>query len=230
MFTDATGDKKPETRNENLETRNQKLETRNKKLETKRVLIKDDVIEKIKSGEITILFRRWARPAAKAGGSQMTQGGVIGIDSVDVVTEDEITELDAREAGYGTKENLLDKLGYRDDPIYRLRVFFAGEDPRIALRENDDLSDSELNEIITKLEKLDKNSKRGDWTQQYLQVIQDMPNTHSSLLADYLGLSIPEFKPWVRKLKALGLTESLHPGYRLSPRGEKVLKAMVARG
>jgi hypothetical protein len=190
------------------------------------MLIKDDVIEKIKAGEITLLFRRWSRPGAKAGGSQMTQGGVIGIDTVEVVTEDEITELDAREAGYGTKENLLDKLSYRDDPIYRIRVHFAGEDPRIALREKDDLSASELDEVIAKLDKLDQNSKRGPWTQAYLEVIKDMPNTHSSLLADYLGLSVPEFKPWVRKLKALGLTESLHPGYRLSPRGEKVLAAL----
>jgi hypothetical protein len=190
------------------------------------MLIKDDVIEKIKSGEITTLFRRWSRPGAKAGGSQMTQGGVIGIDSVDVVSEDEITELDAREPGYGTKENLLDKLNYRDDPIYRIRVFFKGEDPRIALRENAELGDNELHEIIAKLDKLDKNSKRGAWTQEYLQLIQDMPKTYSGLLADTLGISIPEFKPWVRKLKALGLTESLHPGYKLSPRGEKVLEAM----
>ena len=191
------------------------------------MLIKDDVIEKIKSGEITVLFRRWSRPGAKAGGSQMTQGGVIGIDSVEVVDEDDITELDAREAGYGTKENLLDKLSYRDDPIYRLRVFFQGADPRIALREN--LKDDDLEEVIAKLEKLDKNSKRGAWTQSYLQVIQDMPATYSGLLADYLGLSIPEFKPWVRKLKALGLTESLERGYRLSPRGERVLEVLRKR-
>jgi hypothetical protein len=190
------------------------------------MLIKDEVIEKIKTGEITTLFRRWSRPGAKAGGSQMTQGGVIGIDTVDVVTEDAITDLDAREAGYPSRDKLLSGLSYRDDPIYKIRVYFKGEDPRIALREDDDLSDADLAQIIAKLEQLDKNSKRGEWTQSYLQVIQDMPNTHSGLLADYLGLSIPEFKPWVRKLKALGLTESLHPGYQLSPRGEKVLEAL----
>ena len=190
------------------------------------MLIKDEVIEKIKSGEITTLFRRWSRPGAKAGGSQMTQGGVIGIDAVDVVMEDDITDLDAREAGYPSREKLLSGLSYRDDPIYRIRVFFKGEDPRIALREQADLGDDELSDVIAKLEKMDKTSKRGAWTQEYLQIIQDMPNTHSSLLADFLGLSVPEFKPWVRKLKALGLTESLHPGYKLSPRGEKVLSAL----
>lgn len=193
------------------------------------MLIKDDVIEKIKSGEITTLFRRWSRPGAKSGGSQMTQGGVVGIDSVEVVAESDVTDLDALEAGYLSRDKLLSGLSYRDDPIYKIRVYFKGADPRIALRKNDDLGDAELNEIIAKLDKLDKNSKRGDWTQAYLQVIQDMPNTHSSLLAGYLGLSVPEFKPWVRKLKAHGLTESLHPGYKLSPRGEKVLAALRER-
>ena len=60
----------------------------------------------------------------------------------------------------------------------------------------------------------------------YLQMIHDQPNTHASILAEQIGLTIPTFKPWVRKLKALGLTESLRPGYRLSPRGEKVLAAL----
>jgi hypothetical protein len=193
------------------------------------MLIKDDIIDKIKSGEITILFRRWSRPGAKAGGTQMTQGGVIGIDAVEVVSEDEITDGNAREAGYPSAADLVEHLNYRDDPIYRIQVHFAGEDPRKALRENDDLSSEELNEIIAKLEKLDAGSKRGPWTQQYLQLIQDMPNTYSGILADYLGIDIPSFKPWVRKLKALGLTESLSPGYRLSPRGEKVLATLRER-
>ena len=190
------------------------------------MLIKDDTIEKIKSGEITILFRRWKRPGAKSGGTQMTQGGVIAIDSVEVVSEDHVTDLDAREAGYASRDDLLSHLNYREDPIYRIRVHYAGEDPRIALRESDNLSEEELDAIIAKLAKMDASSKRGPWTQQYLQLIQDMPGTYSGLLADSLGLGIPQFKPWVRKLKALGLTESLSPGYRLSPRGENVLEAL----
>ncbi|MGD9562853.1 MAG: hypothetical protein AB7F88_11490 [Pyrinomonadaceae bacterium] len=190
------------------------------------MLIKDEILERIKSGEITILFRRWSRPGAKAGGTQMTQGGVIGIDSVDVVEPNDITEMEAREAGFPSVADLLAHLSYRDDPIYRIRIHFAGEDPRIALRENADLSETELNEVIVKLDKMDRTSKRGAWTRSYLEVILDMPGTYSGLLANYLGLSQAEFKPWVRKLKALGLTESLEVGYRLSPRGQKILKAL----
>ena len=191
------------------------------------MLIKDEVLEKIRTGEITVLFRRWSRPGAKAGGTQMTQGGVVGIESVAVVSEDEITDDDAVAAGYANRTDLIEHLNYREDPIYRVGVRWVGEDPRIAMREG--IDDSDIAEIIAKLDKMDQTSKRGAWTRSYLEVIQSMPATYSGLLANYLGLSQAEFKPWVRKLKALGLTESLEVGYRLSPRGEKVLKALEYR-
>lgn len=187
------------------------------------MLIKNVILERIRSGEITLIFRRWKRPGVKAGGTQMTQMGVLGIDSVAVVTEKQITEKDAKAAGYAAKKELLADLYDRDEDIYRIGVRWIGEDPRKELRINDKLSKAELNELIEKLKKLDQNSKRGNWTQAYLQMIHDQPNTHAQILAEQIGLTIPTFKPWVRKLKALGLTESLRPGYRLSPRGEKVL-------
>ena len=187
------------------------------------MLLTNKIIDEIKAGRITLLFRRWKRAGVKAGGTQMTQRGVIGIDTIDVVTEDEITDLEAREAGFASKDDLLANLYDRDEEIYRIRVYFVGDDPRKTLRENAKLSKKELDNIIAKLKKLDAGSKRGDWTQLYLQMIHDRPNTHARILAESIGLDIPTFKPWVRKLKALGLTESLRPGYRLSPRGEKIL-------
>lgn len=191
------------------------------------MLIKDEVVKKIRTGDITVLFRRWSRPGAKAGGTQMTQGGVVGIDTINVVAEADITDADAVAAGYADAADLIEHLNYREDPIYRIGVRWVGEDPRIAMREGVD--DSDIAEIIAKLDKMDRTSRRGPWTRSYLEVIRDMPATYSGLLANYLGLSQAEFKPWVRKLKALGLTESLEVGYRLSPRGEKVLAAMELR-
>jgi hypothetical protein len=150
----------------------------------------------------------------------------VGIDSVDVVTERKINEADARAAGFESKKALIADLYDRDEDIYRIGVRWIGEDPRKALRTKDKLSKAELEEIIAKLRKLDAGSQRGNWTQAYLQMIHDQPNTHAQILAESIGLTIPTFKPWVRKLKALGLTESLRPGYRLSPRGQKVLEAL----
>ena len=193
------------------------------------MLLKNAVLEKIRTGEITLIFRRWKRAGVKAGGTQMTQMGVVGIDSVDVVTERKISEADARAAGYGSKKALLADLYDREEDIYRIGVRWVGEDPRKALRTNDKLTKSQLDDIISKLRKLDAGSQRGNWTQLYLQMIHDQPNTHAQILAESIGLTIPTFKPWVRKLKALGLTESLRPGYRLSPRGREVLEALRKR-
>lgn len=193
------------------------------------MLIKNVIIDEIKAGNISLIFRRWKKPGVKAGGTQMTQRGVLAIDSVDVVSENKITEKDARAAGFGSKAELLGQMFEREGEvteIYRIAVRFAGEDPRKELRQNAELSANELADIITKLRKLDAGSQRGPWTQLYLQMIHDQPNIHAAILAEQIGLDIPRFKPWVRKLKALGLTESLRPGYRLSPRGLKVLSAM----
>jgi hypothetical protein len=192
------------------------------------MLLKSELIERIIAGEVSTVFRVWKRATVKPGGTQMTKLGILGIDAVDVVTEDEITVNDAANAGYPSKQELIEHLLERTEgtEIYRIKLHFVGEDPRKALREQAELSGTELEEVIGKLKKLDENSHRGDWTQLYLQMIHDQPNTHAAKLAKQIGLDIPTFKPWVRKLKALGLTESLRPGYRLSPRGVKVLEAL----
>lgn len=192
------------------------------------MLIKNAILDRIKAGEIKLIFRRWKKCGVKAGGTQMTQRGVLGIDSVEIVSEGKISAAEARAAGYDSKKELLASMppASDDTDIYRIGVDWVGEDPRKSLRAKDKLSKTELDDIVAKLRKLDAGSKRGPWTQLYLQMIRDQPNTHAQILAESVGLDIPTFKPWVRKLKALGLTESLRPGYRLSPRGEKVLVAL----
>ena len=53
-----------------------------------------------------------------------------------------------------------------------------------------------------------------------LRLIADRPGVRAGDLAESLGRERLAFKADVRKLKSLGLTESLDVGYRLSPRGE----------
>ncbi|MEO6393351.1 MAG: hypothetical protein ABIP75_15995 [Pyrinomonadaceae bacterium] len=192
------------------------------------MLLRNEIIDQIIAGKITVLFRRWRKATVKKGGTQMTRKGVLGIDAIDVVTEDKITEKDARAAGFANKKALLDEIRAhdRDGEIYRIRLHFVGEDPRVALRESSDLTADELSALMDKLAGMDATSKRGPWSQLYLQMIKDQPQTHAIILARSVGLDNLTFKPQVRRLKALGLTESLRPGYRLSPRGEKVLAAL----
>jgi DNA-binding IclR family transcriptional regulator len=52
-----------------------------------------------------------------------------------------------------------------------------------------------------------------------LDLIAEHPGVRAPDLAATLGMETLPFKRDVRKLKELGLTESLEVGYRLSPRG-----------
>jgi DNA-binding IclR family transcriptional regulator len=61
------------------------------------------------------------------------------------------------------------------------------------------------------------------WTRRLLELIRDRPETLAADLAASLGMQKAPFKRDVRRLKELGLTESLPVGYRLSPRGRTYL-------
>ena len=62
-----------------------------------------------------------------------------------------------------------------------------------------------------------------------LELIRDNPGVVSTVLAEQRGQDRPAFKLDVRKLKELGLTESLDVGYRISPRGDALLRRRVIR-
>ena len=57
-----------------------------------------------------------------------------------------------------------------------------------------------------------------------LAAIDRRPATRAPDLAEGLGRETAVFKRDVRKLKELGLTESLEKGYRLSARGRALMR------
>jgi hypothetical protein len=71
---------------------------------------------------------------------------------------------------------------------------------------------------------MDASSRSGPWTRATLRAIGDNPGRRAPDLAAAFGRETLAFKRDVRKLKELGLTESLEVGYRLSPRGRAFLK------
>jgi hypothetical protein len=182
------------------------------------VLFRQDVLRRIGQGEVTLAFRRWRRPSVKAGGTLRTRVGVLSIDTVEVVDERNVTDSDARRAGAESREAVL-REGPRERPLYRIEFRLAGPDPRIALRERADISPGERAEIDARLRRLDAASRHGPWTGNVLELIAEQPGTRAPDLAASLGRETAPFKADVRKLKELGLTESLQIGYRLSPRG-----------
>ena len=175
-------------------------------------------------GTVTLAFRRWRRPQARPGGRHRTPAGVLAVDAVEVVDPAAISEREARLPGAASRAELLRFLDRRGDgPVYRVAFHLAGPDPREALRRADDLPDGEWAKLSARLDRLDRASRHGPWTLQVLRLLGERPGVRAADLAGGLGRGRTAFKADVRKLKELGLTESLEVGYRLSPRGRALL-------
>lgn len=197
------------------------------------VLISKPVAAAIRAGTVTQAFRRWDAPRVKVGGLQLTPAGLVRFDRVSRVRDPEkLTERDARKAGVKDLATLQRFLAPRErkpsprggrggDTVYRITLSWAGEDPRISLRES--LPDDEtLGEIATRLGRLDARPT-GPWTREILEWIRDNPRVVSKELAALRGVELLPMKVDIRKLKTLGLTISHDVGYELSPRGTAYL-------
>jgi hypothetical protein len=188
------------------------------------MLFRQPLWARLADGSVTVAFRRWRRPTVRAGGTLRTAAGVLAIDRVDIIEPADITAEDAARAGYESVAAVVADLPAGDDRrLYRIEFHHAGDDPRVALRERDDITAADIAAIRGRLDRLDAASADGPWTRQTLRLIADHPAERAADLAERVSQDRPRFKRRVRRLKELGLTESLVVGYRLSPRGRAVL-------
>ena len=182
------------------------------------------VLRGVADGSIDRAFRRWERPRVRAGGSQRTGLGVIGFTSVETIERDALTNEDAERAGLRSLDRAAGDArpaaGAADLP-HRPRARRAGPASRAARRRFRRRTSRPRSS--RSLERLDRASRHGPWTRAVLEAIRDRPSMPAADLAASFGREKLPFKLDVRKLKELGLTESLRPGYRLSPRGQAVL-------
>jgi hypothetical protein len=203
------------------------------------VLISKPVAEAIRAGTVTQAFRRWDAPRVKVGGLQLTAAGLVRFDAVSQVRDpSRLTERDAKRAGVKDLASLQKLLapttrkpsprgGRGGDTIYRIRLSWAGEDPRLALRDLLPDEDS-LGDLRVRLTRLDAGAT-GPWTREILEWIRDNPRVVSKELAALRDVELLPMKADIRKLKALGLTISHDVGYELSLRGAAYLSWLAAQ-
>jgi hypothetical protein len=179
-------------------------------------------------GSITLTFRRWERPRVLAGRSYRSPAGILDVSAVDVVDPAAVTDAEAEAAGFPDAEALrADLPGDPAHPTFRIAFSLSSApDPRAALAADDALDGDDLADITRRLDRLDRASSHGPWTRETLALIAERPAVRAPDLAAAVGRERDPFKLDVRKLKNLGLTESLAVGYRLSPRGQAYLTAM----
>lgn len=192
------------------------------------MMIRPDTLAAIKAGEVDLAFRRWDRPRVLVGTRLRTRIGLIEVTGVEQVAPSRITAAEAKRAGASSLADLRQMLEAKSDrPAWRVTLRHAGADPREALRATAPDAD-EVAAIRARLDRFDAASSIGPWTRATLAIIDRSPTVRAPDLAAELGRDTPSFKRDVRKLKELGLTESLDIGYRLSLRGAAVVDAEAA--
>jgi very-short-patch-repair endonuclease len=193
------------------------------------VLFKRETLEGIGRGEIMLAFRRWKRPPVKSGGRVRTALGVVRIGMVGTCQAAALTDVDARMSGFSSLAALRKMLGPDDgDPIYRIALEGMEPDERVTKREAADLSYTEWMDIKARFDRWEKAAP--GYFPSILNLIAAHPAVAAGELAVALRVEKLKLKQDVRKLKELGLTESLDVGYRLSPRGGVVAKRLQDLG
>lgn len=178
----------------------------------------------IEAGTITVVFRRWRVPRIRVGTRLRTSIGLVEITGLARTTPEVVTATEANAAGFADIEGFQRWLDDRPGDLYRIELQWAGVDPRVALREDADLGEAEIAEVRRRLARMDSRAD-SPWTWQTLRLIEANPGVVSTDLAAIMGRERQYFKRRVRRLKEMGLTESLDVGYRISPRGQALLNA-----
>ncbi|HCB04401.1 MAG TPA: hypothetical protein PLZ93_03845 [Nocardioides sp.] len=192
------------------------------------MLLPMKVAQGVADGSVSLAFRRWRRQDVQPGQVFTTSAGMVRVDSVTVVSADDITDEEAQLAGWPDAERLRRRLAPEGE-TYRIELAYAGPDPRVALRSSDSLTEEDVADLDRRLERLDRASSHGAWTLHYLELIREHPQRRAPDLAELVGRETAPFKIDVRKLKNLGLTVSFPVGYEVSPRGMAYLSSTTRR-
>lgn len=188
------------------------------------MLFRKRFLEGIRTGAVTLAFRRWRRPSVRAGSTLLTPVGQLSIKCVEPVALNTISVTDAHSAGYESIDELFDELQrWGEGKVYRIEIGLLRPDPRIALRKKQPATNREFQDLRSRLRRLDARALEGAWTFLTLEALNAHPGIRAGDICCLVGQEKERFKLNVRKLKNLGLTESLGTGYRLSPRGKALL-------
>ncbi len=188
------------------------------------MLFEQRVLDRIAVGEVTVAFRRWRRPTVKAGGRLRTPIGELAVGVVEAATLEEITDTDARAAGFADRAEALAALSAGAGQLYRIGFRLDREDPRKGLTLSDDLDVQAVDLIRETLRDLDRRGRGPKWTDTYLRLVHLHAGVPAGELASMAAADKALLKRRMRLLKNLGLTESLDVGYRLSRRGRRFLR------
>ena len=179
--------------------------------------------DEIRAGGVTLTFRNWKRPHAKVGGVyRLRPTGAVKVTGLANVRLSDICSDDAVRAGFPSVEAMVAFLGLpRTAVVTRVAFVLTDDAPKT-------IPSLTIEDVLKRLEATDRRSA-APWTAHVLALIAAQPAIRAGDLAPFTGWDTPKFKANVRKLKALGLTQSLEVGYRLTDLGFQVQQRTRAR-
>lgn len=185
-----------------------------------------DSHDDVAAGRVTLTVRLWTRPQVKVGGRYNVGPVEIEVDDIELIPFGALTDEDIARTGTSDREAVRKRAAHAgpiadDTLVYRIELHVVGKRRDPAAQPADAKT---VAAVIAKLDGMDARSRTGAWTRPTLRLIGNHPGTVSTELAAAMNRPRPEFKVDVRKLKALGLTESLEVGYRLTRLGRAVVK------
>lgn len=182
------------------------------------------ILRGVAAGEISEAYLRWPSPLVEAGARLSTAVGSIGVGEVSRVDPAELTDADARRAGFGSAAGLRASLAkHGRGEVYRLTLSFDGPAPQPG-QEPVVLGARERAEIERWLARLDVSAPRGPWTRQVLEVLGQRPGIRAGELAVEQNRPASRCKSDVWRLRELGLVEPVGAGFGLSARGRSYLE------
>lgn len=164
-------------------------------------------------------IRAWRKPQATPGNDyKLGASERITVSAVDAIAISEIRPRDAKASGFESTDTLVSMLTKESgrrltarSKVFRVRFRYAGtvkDEPPAFTRD----------ELDARLDRM------GEWSRTLLALIGANPGVSSAVLAKQMGRERMKLKADVRKLKRLGLTQSLDVGYRLTKQGKSVVR------
>lgn len=172
------------------------------------MLFSQRVLRGVVEGAVTVAFRRWVSPQAREGTRVRTTAGVVDIGRIQAIDLADLTEADARQAGFESLRGLwssLDKHGA--GAVHRVELRYVGPDPDRGVGEHLVLTARELADIDRQLARYDVSAPRGPWTKPLLRLLRERPGVRASEVAATQVRPVSRVKSEVWKLSELGLVE-----------------------
>ena len=195
------------------------------------MLLRQAELEAIRTGDIDLAFRRWERPRLRAGTKMRTAIGLVEVTAVQPIAARRDHRRRRAPRGRTVARGAARAPGEEATPSAPSTASACASPAptrasRCARTPTSPTTSSRRSPPGCTASTAPATS-RGRTRRSTL--IERRPETKAAELAADTHRELPAFKRDVRKLKELGLTESLERGYRLSPRGRAVLDRLGPR-